>query len=152
MESSGGVLLTLDNCPNSVATAAIMDVIVTSGANVPPRGHDRASPLGPVEVKKDPSWDRAVQRPCIMAFCVIYPDGNEFVPPGFSVVRHYWPRGRERDSRFLEMGAAAEGNIGKMEAAGGSGGRDGNGEPTDSALPPANVNPSPSGERVYICY
>ena len=42
-----------------------------------------------LNVKKEPNWDRAVQRPCVTAITVIYPDRNEFVPPGFCVVRRY---------------------------------------------------------------
>ena len=30
-----------------------------------------------LNVKKEASWDRAVQRPCVTAITVIYPDRNE---------------------------------------------------------------------------
>lgn len=51
-----------------------------------------------VNVKKEPNWDRAVQRPCVTAITVIYPDRNEFVPPGFCVVRRYKNGGDKKDS------------------------------------------------------
>ena len=131
VESGGtnGLILSLDDCPNAVATAAITDVVITSGSNVlPPKGYYRAFPIGKkkdelvyVNVKKEPNWDRAVQRPCVTAICVIYPDRNEFVPPGFSVVRYYQPS----DDKSADNSNLAS---------------------------PANVNPSNSGERVYLCY
>ena len=126
---SNGLILSLDDCPNAVATAAITDVVITSGSNMlPPKGYYRAFPIGKkkdellyVNVKKEPNWDRAVQRPCVTAICVIYPDRNEFVPPGFSVVRYYQP---------IDDKSADNSNLAS----------------------PANVNPSNSGERVYLCY
>jgi len=128
---SNGLLLSLDDCPNAVATAAITDVIITSGSNViPPKGYYRAFPIGKkkdellyVNVKKEPNWDRAVQRPCVTAICVIYPDRNEFVPPGFSVVRYYQPSDDKSSA-----------------------------DNSSNLASPANVNPSNSGERVYLCY
>ncbi|KAL7455495.1 hypothetical protein ACHAWC_007045 [Mediolabrus comicus] len=140
VESSGSsLILSLDDCSNAIATAAITDVIITSpsssssnnGNAIPPKGYYRAFLIGKkkdellyLNVKKEPNWDRAVQRPCVTAICVIYPDRNEFVPPGFSVVRYYQP---------------SNGNDGKATAG-------------DHAGLPANVNPSNSGERVYLCY
>ena len=158
VESGGSVLLSLDECPNSVATAAITDVIVTSGTDIPPRGYYRAFQLGEestknmvpgrkrqrlyLNVKKEPSWDRAAQRPCVTAFCIIYPDRNEFVPPGFSVVRHYQP------TSSSSSGADGGGNK-KKESSSTAKNRDQLGS---SVSPAANINLSPSGERVYICY
>ncbi|KAL7550350.1 hypothetical protein ACHAWF_013593 [Thalassiosira exigua] len=152
VESGGRVLLSLDDCPNSVATAAITDVIVTSGSDVPPRGYYRAFQLGEeslknmvpgrkrlrlyLNVKKEPNWDRAVQRPCVTAFCVIYPDRNEFVPPGFSVVRHHQLSGSNEGGKKKE----------------GSSKNDNGDQLGSSASPPANLNLSFSGERVYMCY
>ena len=152
VESDGSVILSLDECPNSVATAAITDVIVTSAFDIPPRGYYRAFQLGEesvrnmvpgrkrqrlfFNVKKEPSWDRAAQRPCVTAFCVIYPDRNEFVPPGFSVVRHYLPN------------ASNEGGSKKKEGSS----TNNNSELGSLASSAANINPSSSGERVYICY
>jgi len=78
------MILTLDECPESVTSAAITDVIVMDGLDIPPRGYYRAFQLGKessknmvpgrkrqrlfLNVKKEPSWDRAVQRPCVTAF------------------------------------------------------------------------------------
>jgi len=150
VDSVGSVLLSLEDCPNSVATAAITDVAVTSGSDIPPRGYYRAFQLGEefpknmvpgrkrqrlyLNVKKEPSWDRAAQRPCVTAFCVIYPDRNEFVPPGFSVVRHYQPSGSSEGGSKKKDGSSNGDQIGS------------------SASPAANINLSSSGERVYICY
>lgn len=162
VESGGGgggcVIPSLDNCPHSVATAAITDVIITSGSGVPPRGYYRAFPLGEesnrnnmvpgrkhprlyLNVKKEPSWERAAQRPCVTAFCVIYPDRNEFVPPGFSVVRHH-----QTNTASIESGKK------KKEGGGGTKSSATNHELGSSESPAANINPSSTGERVYICY
>jgi len=113
--SSNSLILSLDDCPNSVATAAITDVIITSSSSgssnnvIPPKGYYRAFPIGKkkdellyVNVKKEPNWDRAVQRPCVTAICVIYPDRNEFVPPGFSVVRYYQPNTTTIDDKVAD--------------------------------------------------
>ena len=144
VESGGrnSLMISLDDCPIAVATAAITDVIITSGTSVlPPKGYYRAFPIGKkkdellyVNVKKEPNWDRAVQRPCVTAICVIYPDRNEFVPPGFSVVRYYEPN--DSDDNKIADNSNSNNNTN-------SGG---------SLASPANVNPSSSGERVYLCY
>jgi len=147
VESGGSVLLTLDESPNSVATAAITDVIVTSGSDIPPRGYYRAFLLGEestknmvpgrkrqrlyLNVKKEQSWDRAAQRPCVTALCIIYPDRNEFVPPGFSVVRIVKEGDKEKGKSSTPAKSSSD----------------------QSVSPAANINVSSSGgERVYICY
>ena len=142
VESAGKMILSLDDCPNSVSTAAITDVIITSGNDIPPRGYYRAFEFGEhtgksiapgrkrqrlfLNVKKEPNWDRAVQRPCVTAFCIIHPDRNEFVPPGFSVIRHH-----RKDT------------IGKNDS------KKENGL-SNNISPAANINPS--GERLFLCY
>eukprot|EP00804_Cyclotella_cryptica_P017432 CCRYP_020826-RA/>CCRYP_020826-RA protein AED:0.08 eAED:0.08 QI:0/0/0/0.75/1/1/4/0/1962 len=144
--ASGGIP-TLDECSSAVASAAITDIVVTSGSDPPPRGYYRAFPLESPEknmtstrkrskrlylnAKKEVNWDRAVQRPCVTAICVIYPDRNEFVPPGFSVVRHYRTHGYSQQTRGKDVDNAESGS---------------------SSSSPANINPSSSGERVYLCY
>ena len=149
----GGGIPSLDECPTSVATAAITDVIVTSGSEVPPRGYYRAFQLGEestknmvpgrkrqrlyLNVKKEPSWDRAAQRPCVTAFCIIYPDRNEFVPPGFSVVRHHQP------SSSSNSGNEKKGEKSPAKSSD---------QLNSTSSPAANINISSSGERVYICY
>ena len=166
-ESGGGGrcgVMSLDECPHSVATAAITDVIITSGSDLPPRGYYRAFPLGEevstrnnmvpggrkqsrlyLNVKKEPSWERAAQRPCVTAFCVIYPDRNEFVPPGFSVVRLNQPNSTatnesEKKKKEGEGGPGTKSSTQKHDEIG------------SSESPAANINPSSTGERVYICY
>ena len=137
---NGSSTTTLDDSSPPIATAAITDLIVTTGTDIPPRGYYRAFSLdlpekniGPtrkrskrmfLNAKKEVNWDRAVQRPCVTAICVIYPDRNEFVPPGFSVVR-------------LFGGSSA--TVKEMES-------------NHESSSPANINPSSSGERVYLCY
>ncbi|KAL7489370.1 hypothetical protein ACHAW6_014961, partial [Cyclotella cf. meneghiniana] len=147
--TAAGGIPTLEDCSSAVASAAITDIIVTSGSDPPPRGYYRVFPLESHEknitstrkrskqlylnAKKEVNWDRAVQRPCVTAVCVIYPDRNEFVPPGFSVVRHY----RAQSGGSSQQAKGKE--IDNAELGGAS----------SSA---ANINPSSSGERVYLCY
>ena len=138
------VILNIGDCSTAIATAAITDVIATNGDDVPPRGYYRAFQLAEdpaksqmahpgkkrhrlyLNVKKEPSWDRAVQRPCVTAFAVIYPDKKEFVPPGFSVVRIYRPTSNNKKNVTDEI---------------------------KSGSSPANINLSSSGgERVFLCY
>ena len=138
------VILNIDDCSKAIATAAITDVIVTNGDDVPPRGYYRAFQLAEepakshmahpgrkrhrlyLNVKKEPSWDRAVQRPCVTAFVVIYPDKKEFVPPGFSVVRVYRPNSNNKKNGTDAIASASS---------------------------PADINLSSSGgERVFLCY
>lgn len=149
--ASSEMILSLDDCPNSISTAAITDVVVTSGDDIPPRGYYRAFELGEqtgksiapgrkrqrlfLNVKKEPSWDRAVQRPCVTAFCLIHPDRNEFVPPGFSVVRQH----RKDDESNNSSNSKKEKSLSKNTSTLGS-----------SLSPAANINPL--GERLFLCY
>ena len=151
VQSAGTMILSLDDCPNSVSTAAITDVIVSSGSDIPPRGYYRAFELGEqtvknvgpgrkrqrlfLNVKKEPNWDRAVQRPCVTAFCIIHPDRNEFVPPGFSVVRHH----RKDAGGNNKSSSKKEKSLSNNTSTLGS-----------SLSPAANINPS--GERLFLCY
>jgi hypothetical protein len=154
VESDGGggsSIQSLDECPHSIATAAITDVIITSGSDIPPRGYYRAFPLGEesnknshkhprlyLSVKKEPNWERAEQRPCVTAFCVIFPERNEFIPPGFHVVR------------LLQTNLVSH-ESGKKKKKGG-GGVTKTSEHGLPESPAANINPSSMGERIYICY
>ena len=60
-----------------------------------------------LNVKKEPKWDRAVQRPCVTALAIIFPDKNEFVPPGFCVVRRQVggdvEKGKSRSGRDIQI-------------------------------------------------
>lgn len=50
-----------------------------------------------MNVKKEPNgnWESSVQRPWVSAIAVIFPDRNEFVPPGFCVVKHMVKMGKQ---------------------------------------------------------
>jgi hypothetical protein len=96
----------LEDTDKSVLTGPITDIIVTQGDDVPPKGYYRLSQSANGDpfslrdrrvalhicVKKESSWDRAAQRPCVTALTIIFPERKEFVPPGFSVVRKYCPK------------------------------------------------------------
>ncbi|KAL7563343.1 hypothetical protein ACA910_014187 [Epithemia clementina (nom. ined.)] len=91
--------LFLDETYTAIQTGAVLDIVVTSDDHPPPIGYyrlrqgDDAFQLGRgrstwhMDIKKEPNWDKAAQRPCVTALTVIFPDRNEFIPPGFSVVR-----------------------------------------------------------------
>ncbi len=149
--------IALEDASEEILSAAITDIIVTHGKDIPPKGYYRISHtsngthvdtlkqistgsnvLGKrnyssvhLNVKKEPKWEKAVQRPCVTALAVIFPDRNEFVPPGFCVVRKYQgnliPPEKEDNKKSKE------------------------GEPL-SLSEPANLNFGTTGERVYLCY
>ena len=89
----------LDDADISIQTGALLDIVISTGETPPPFGfHRLGSARQPFklergkqtlhfDVKKEPSWDKAAQRPCITALTIIFPDRYEFVPPGFSIVR-----------------------------------------------------------------
>jgi hypothetical protein len=93
----------LKDADPAVLTGAITDVVITYGDDVPPKGYFRISQTGDgdglslrdrktsvyINVKKEPNWDRAAQRPCVTALAIIFPERKEFVPPGFCVVRRH---------------------------------------------------------------
>jgi hypothetical protein len=93
----------LEDADQAVLTGAITDVVITYGDDLPPKGYFRISQAGDgdgfslrdrktpvyINVKKEPSWDRAAQRPCVTALAIIFPERKEFVPPGFCVVRRH---------------------------------------------------------------
>jgi len=93
----------LEQADTSVLTGALLDLVITVGDEVPPRGYHRVTqtasgqpvPFGPgrrkslfLAVKKETNWDKAAQRPTVTAVAVIFPDRGEFVPPGFCVVKN----------------------------------------------------------------
>lgn len=153
----------LEDAPSDIIGAAITDVVVTHGAEKPPKGYYRisqtsngtaletlkASNSGGIgkrkvtgvylNVKKEQKWDRAVQRPCVTALAVIFPDRNEFVPPGFCVVRRY--KGPNRSGRTNTNDDNKDDKSTKDDDQGSS-----------STSFPANLNFGTSGERVYLCY
>lgn len=89
----------LDDADDAYQTGALLDIVVTTGNQSPPPGFfrlgsanhpfklERGKNLLYFDVKKEPNWDKAVQRPCITALTIVFPDKYEFVPPGFSIVR-----------------------------------------------------------------
>lgn len=91
--------LYLDDANPAYHTGALLDIVITYGEQNPPPGFFRlGSAAHPfklergkrnlyVDVKKEPNWDKAAQRPCITSVTLVFPDRYEFVPPGFSVVR-----------------------------------------------------------------
>ena len=93
----------LEDADPASLTGAITDVVITYGDDPPPKGYFRISQTGDgdgfslrdrktpvcINVKKEPNWDRAAQRPCVTALAIIFPERKEFVPPGFCVVRRH---------------------------------------------------------------
>ena len=148
----------LEDCSSDILSAAITDIVVTHGNELPPKGYYRVTQTSNgvdldtlksmqggigkkkhtgvfLNVKKEPKWDRAVQRPCVTAMTVIFPDRNEFVPPGFCVVRKY--KGPSSTDKKHGSDATV---------------RDDDDFNTTSSSYPANLNYGTSGERVYLCY
>jgi hypothetical protein len=154
----------LEESSAEILSAAITDIVVTHGAEKPPKGYYRISETSSgidigslksmssggigkrklsgvfLNVKKEPKWERAVQRPCVTALTVIFPDRNEFVPPGFCVVRRY-----KAAASLDKKGAKADdGNTNKAV--------EGDDVNASSSSYPANLNFGTPGERVYMCY
>ena len=114
--------LFLDETYTSIQTGAILDIVVTPDDKPPPTGYyrirqgeepfqlGRGKSTWHMDIKKEPNWDKAAQRPCVTALTVIFPDRNEFIPPGFSVVRD----GQNRKAAHEEcVGEPAD--VGTME-------------------------------------
>eukprot|EP00978_Attheya_sp_CCMP212_P029268 scaffold103454_cov58-Attheya_sp.AAC.1 len=156
----------LEDAPDAVLTGAITDIVVTHGMELPPKSYYRISQTGDgddvhslhknvssgkmpgrkltrvyINVKKEANWDRAVQRPCVTAIAIIFPDRNEFVPPGFCVVRRYKSRAS------TQQGSSVKGKGDRESDTPGS-----PGPPGGVGTIPANLNFGSTGERVYLCY
>lgn len=145
----------IEDANDAALTGAITDIIVTHDSQLPPKGFYRISQTGEgdeftalrrsavhggvsglipgrrltqvfINVKKEPNWDRAAQRPCVTALAVIFPDRKEFVPPGFCVVRRY-------KSGMMEKPGISASSSGSAAAA-------------------ADLNFGSTGERVFLCY
>jgi Guanine nucleotide exchange factor in Golgi transport N-terminal/Sec7 domain len=112
-------------------TGALLDIVVTCNDDPPPPSYFRISQTASggsaafgglhgmyLNVKKEALWDKAAQRPCVTALTLIFPDRQEFVPPGFCVVRlssngqpanlNQFHQGRERV--YLCLRRSREGN------------------------------------------
>ena len=102
--------MNLEEAAPDVVAGPIVDLCITYGSDQPPPGYYRISKTssgrfadlsyqsdskGPssifLNVKKESTgnWESAVQRPWVVAIAIIFPDRNEFVPPGFYVVKRY---------------------------------------------------------------
>jgi Guanine nucleotide exchange factor in Golgi transport N-terminal/Sec7 domain len=90
----------LEHAKSDVQTGALLDIVVTCNDEPTPASYYRVSQTGSgrsaafgglhnmyLNVKKESVWDKAAQRPCVTALTFIFPDRQEFVPPGFCVVR-----------------------------------------------------------------
>ena len=154
----------LEESSAEILSAAITDIVVTHGAEKPPKGYYRISETSSgieigslksmssggigkrklsgvfLNVKKEPKWERAVQRPCVTALTVIFPDRNEFVPPGFCVVRRY------KAAASLDKKGAKPDDDNTDKAV-----KDDDVNASSSSYP-ANLNFGTPGERVYMCY
>jgi len=155
----------LEDQDNAILTGAIVDICVTNGADTPPpKGYYRisqtvdgeefralraggsASPRKKsstyINVKKEPNWHRAAQRPCVTALTVIFPDRHEFVPPGFCVVREHRRCPIQQQNQSSKASAKSSGDsLSKQES------------DTTIKDQPANFNTGvPDGERVFLCF
>jgi len=183
-EEKNGRVINLEDAPDNILSGAITDIIVTYGKELPPRGYYRITQTSDgkdvknlktanlpkrkavgvyLNVKKEPNWNRAVQRPCVTAIVVIFPDRNEFVPPGFSVVRRHYIKHDQTNYPSNSSMAGSEASRGK----GGSlasrneslGDRDSDvksystqAKNQHSSNQLADLNYGTTGERVFICY
>ena len=168
----------LEDQDSATLAGAIVDICITNGTDTPPpKGYYRisqtidgeefnalcsAGAVSPrrknctyINVKKEPNWHRAAQRPCVTAIAVIFPDRQEFVPPGFCVVREYRRRspplnhGGRKSSSNNGTGPAAGESVSSEKVSAESGEIN---ESIDKDLP-ANFNQgSVGGERVYLCF
>jgi hypothetical protein len=137
----------LQDADHQVLSGAILDICVTFGNDAAPVGYycldqtatgqtvnwtatasnggGKKNKAVRLHVKKEAVWDKAAQRPCVTALAVIFPDRQEFVPPGFCIVRRY-PATAVSGSKPT-CGSSSSNNA------------------------PANLNQG-TGERVYLCF
>jgi hypothetical protein len=104
-----------------------------------------------LNVKKESNWIRAVQRPCIVSLVVIFPDRNEFVPPGYCVVKRYKPKPGSNSGSSSSSSSQIPANLNHGRStsslAGGASGNGGGG-----LHPGSSSHHARSIERVYLCY
>jgi hypothetical protein len=97
-----------------------------------------------LNVKKETSWDKAAQRPCITALTVIFPDRHEFVPPGFCLVRHVKASTNSSSSNNSSHNhGATNGNH--------TGKNNGSSEHANAGQP-ADIGGGNGAERVFLCF
>jgi len=158
-----GTSWNLEDQDNAILTGAIVDICITNGEDTPPpKGYYRISQtvdgeefhalkatggaVSPkwksstyINVKKEPNWHRAAQRPCVTAITVIFPDRQEFVPPGFCVVREHCRSPSFTQRKGTSNGQATLNTNGHKEE-----------RETSIKDQPANFNTH--GERVFVCF
>ena len=87
----------LDEATDEVQNGALLDLLVTPETDEAPAGYltlrnrvPSTSKGGSLffHVKKEADWNRATQRPCVSGIILIRPNDGEFIPPGFSAVKH----------------------------------------------------------------
>lgn len=121
--------LNLEDADPEILTGAVLDILVTVGDDLPPEGYYRISQTATghpfllqhskkqkavhINVKKEPVWDKAAQRPCVTALAVIFPDRQEFVPPGFCIVRQ--SKAAKGEDKSHHLGSPADLNHGSGE-------------------------------------
>jgi Guanine nucleotide exchange factor in Golgi transport N-terminal/Sec7 domain len=121
----------LEESKSDYQTGALLDIVVTCNDDPAPPSYFRISQTASggsaafgglhcmyLNVKKEALWDKAAQRPCVTALTLIFPDRQEFVPPGFCIVRlasngqpanlNQFNQGRERV--YLCLRRSREGN------------------------------------------
>jgi Sec7 domain/Guanine nucleotide exchange factor in Golgi transport N-terminal len=149
-----------DKIDNDILTGAITDLAITRGSSLPPKGFHRLSHalfgenFGSreihINVKKEPDWDRAAQRPCVTALTVIFPDRKEVVPPGFCVVSFCDGANTSRNSKWNALNPA-DLNLGQSkERVYLCYRRSREGNPLTGLIPlvPNNLDPIPEGYTV----
>ena len=89
---SQGVCMT-----EAVACGPVTDLIATSSNETLPNGSNYYKvPIGSnsnivLWMRKEGNWNKALTRPLVTALTMIHPDKQEFVPPGYCVVRRWNP-------------------------------------------------------------
>jgi len=133
---SSAVICLLEDASPEVQAAPIVDICITHGSDLPPPGYYRigktcttssnssnATTLF-LNVKKEPhgNWESAVQRPWVSSIAIIFPDRNEFVPPGYCVVKRFKMGGTEKHTGPADLNECS------------------------------TSNKNESSQRVYLCY
>lgn len=90
----------LEDAEPATLTGAVLDINITIGDAPPPPGYFRITQTASglpiplrrkrqvhINIKKEANWDKAAQRPTVTAITLMFPDRQEFVPPGFCVAK-----------------------------------------------------------------
>ena len=141
----------LENASEPYLTGPITDMIITIGNELPPKGFYRISQTAEgskadltnkcggtsiyLNVKKEANWDRAAQRPSVTSLAIVFPDRQEFVPPGYAVVRRMKNKSSTKRNSNNHNSKTASHSY----------------RSNDTSIP-ANLNYLTNGERVYLCF